>query len=126
MMLGLSASSCPLLTSGSWAWKVKAVEARPSSPASNLMVGTQIPKSRPAMVLATKPVKVPVTGSETAPKPALGAVQTRVLPEPVQAPAAPDEAVEVEAVEAAEIVESATAVSTAAEEAAEVAYHVLD
>lgn len=62
---------------------------------------------------ATNPVNVPVTGLETAPKPTLGAVQRRVLPEPVQVPAVPVEAVDVDA-----------AVSTAAAE--EVACVVLD
>jgi hypothetical protein len=51
------------------------------------------------MVEATKPPKLPVTALVTAPKPTLGAVQRRVLPEPVQVPAAPvpDEAVEADA-----------------------------
>jgi len=52
------------------------------------MVGTQRPKSRPAMVEATKPVNVPVTAFETAPKPTDGEVQRRVEPEPVHVPAA--------------------------------------
>lgn len=50
MMFGFKASSCPLLTRGSMAWKVNSVSLRPSSPASNFMVGTQRPKSRPAIV----------------------------------------------------------------------------
>lgn len=76
------------------------------------MVGTQRPKSREVLVDATKPPKLPVTALVTAPKPTEGAVQTRVLPEPVQVPAAPvpDEAVEVEAVSAAaEVVATAAA-----------------
>ena len=89
MMAGLRASSCPLLTSGSWAWKVDSVAARPSSPASNFMVGTQRPKLRVVLVDATKPPKLPVTALVTAPKPADGALQVRVEPEPVQVPAAP-------------------------------------
>lgn len=35
MMAGLSASSCPLLTTGSMAWKVDSVALRPLRPASN-------------------------------------------------------------------------------------------
>ena len=60
-------------------------------------------------------MKVPVTGSETAPKPAPGAVQTSVLPEPVQVPAAPveAEAVDVEAVSAAAEVVATTAAEVA-------------
>lgn len=50
MMDGFKASSWPLLQRGSMAWKVAAVAARPSSPSSNFIVGTQRPKSRPAMV----------------------------------------------------------------------------
>lgn len=69
MMLGFKASCCPLLTVGSIAWKVFSVSFRPLSPASNFMVGTQVPKSRPEMVEATNPEKVPVTGSLTAPVP---------------------------------------------------------
>lgn len=48
------------------AWNVFSVVARPSSPASNFMVGTQRPKSRPAMLEATKPSKLPVTAFVTA------------------------------------------------------------
>jgi hypothetical protein len=83
------------------------------------MVGTQSPKSRPAIVEATKPPKLPVTALVTAPEPTLGAVQRRVLPEPVQVPAAPvpDEAVEVDAV--------AAAAGVVAAGAAEVAWVVL-
>jgi len=94
------------------------VVARPSSPASNFMVGTQRPKSREAFVDATKPPKLPVTAFVTAPKPTPGEVQTSVLPEPVQVPAAPLEAVEVE-VEA--VSAAAEVVATAA---AEVAYEM--
>ena len=100
------------------AWKVDAVEARPSSPASNFMVGTQRPKSRPAMVEATKPSKFPVTAFVTAPNPAPGDVQTRVDPEPVHVPAAPAAAVEAAA---AAVVASATAAAEDVADAAEVA-----
>jgi hypothetical protein len=82
-MDGLRASSCPLLQRGSIAWKVAALAARPSSPNSNFIVGTQSPKSRPREE-ATNPSKVPVTGSETAPDPTAGAPQARVCPDPVQ------------------------------------------
>lgn len=103
MMAGLRASPWPLLQRGSWAWKVNSVVARLLSPGSNFMVGTQSPKSRPAMVEATKPPKLPVTALVTAPEPTPGAVQRRVLPEPVQVPAAPvpEEPVEVDAFAAA-------------------------
>jgi len=40
------------------------------------------------MVDATKPSKVPVTGSETLPAPTAGEEQTMVCPEPVHVPAA--------------------------------------
>ena len=50
MMLGFSASCCPRAARGSIIWKVNSVAGRPPSPPSNLMVGTQRPKSRPAMV----------------------------------------------------------------------------
>ncbi|TGO29046.1 hypothetical protein BPAE_0019g00160 [Botrytis paeoniae] len=43
------ASCWPLLTKGSMAWNVNSASLRPSRPASNLMVGTQRPKSRPVM-----------------------------------------------------------------------------
>jgi len=66
MMLGFSASSCPLLTNGSMAWNVNSVSERPSSPASNFMVGTQRPKSRPLIVEATKPGFTPVIALEEA------------------------------------------------------------
>lgn len=65
-----------------------AVAERPFKPSSNFMVGTQRPKSRPAIVEAWKPPKVPVTGSETFPAPTAGEEQTRVCPEPVHVPAA--------------------------------------
>ena len=91
------------------AWKVNSVEARPSSPASNFMVGTHSPKSRPAIVEATNPSKFPVTALVTAPAPAAGEVHSRVLPLPVQAPAAA-----VEAASAAAEVVSATAAGVAA------------
>jgi hypothetical protein len=51
MMLGFSASSWPLPASLSMSWKVNSLAGRPSRPPSNLMVGTQRPKSRPGMVL---------------------------------------------------------------------------
>jgi hypothetical protein len=66
MMLGFRASSCPLLTNGSMAWNVNSVSERPSSPASNFMVGTQRPKSRPLMVEATNPGFTPVIALEEA------------------------------------------------------------
>ena len=50
MMLGLSASCCPWAARGSIIWKVNSVAGRPPSPPSNLMVGTQRPKSRPVIV----------------------------------------------------------------------------
>jgi hypothetical protein len=65
-----------------------------------------------ALVDATKPPKLPVTALVTAPKPTDGAVQSRVLPEPVQVPAAPleeDDEVEVDAVSAADVVATAAA-----------------
>ena len=64
------------------------------------------------MVEATNPPKFPVTAFVTAPDPAAGEVQTRVLPPPVQVPAAP-----VEAAAAAEV-ESATDTAAAEEVAA--------
>ena len=70
IMAGLRASCCPLLTTGSMAWKVDSVALRPLRPASNFMVGVQDPKSRPAMVEAWKPAKFPVTAFVTAPAPA--------------------------------------------------------
>ena len=79
------------------------------------MVGTQSPKSRPAIVEATNPSKFPVTALVTAPDPTAGDVQRRVDPEPVQVPAAP-----VDAAAAAEVA-SATAAAGVAAEAAEVA-----
>lgn len=48
---------------------MNSVGLRPSSPASNLRVGVQRPKSRPAMEEATKPPKVPITASVMAPAP---------------------------------------------------------
>lgn len=97
------------------AWKVEAVEARPSRPASNFMVGVQDPKSSPAMVEAWNPANVPVTASVTDPAPAAGAVQTKVDPDPVQVPAA---AVELD-VEAAELATfEATAIEEDTDEAA--------
>lgn len=118
MIAGLRASSCPLLTRGSIAWNVKAVVARPSSPASNFMVGTQRPKSRDELVDATKPPKLPVTALVTAPKPTLGEVQRSVEPLPVQVPAVPEpeleEVVEVDVdVEALVVVSAAAAVASA-------------
>jgi hypothetical protein len=62
------------------AWKVKAVVERPSRPASNFMVGTYSPKSRPAIVEATKPSNVPWTADLTAPAPTAGEEQRRVEP----------------------------------------------
>lgn len=101
------------------AWKVDAVVARPSRPASNFIVGTQRPKSRPAMEDATKPSKVPVTGSETALAPAAGALQSNNDPEPVQVPAAADEAVAVDvAATAVAVAELATVTKVVAEGAA--------
>ena len=100
------------------AWKVNAVVARPSSPASNFMVGTQSPKSRPAIVEATNPSKFPVTALVTAPAPTPGDVQTRVDPLPVQVPAAA-----VEAAAAAEVV-SATTAAEVATAAADEAYNL--
>ncbi len=102
------------------AWKVNSVSERPSSPASNFIVGTQRPKSRPGIVEATKPSKFPVTALVTAPAPTAGDVHRRVEPEPVQVPAAPVAA----GAEAAEV-DATTAVSTAAA-ADEVVYHLLD
>ncbi len=126
MMAGLRASSCPLLTRGSIAWKVKAVVARPSSPASNFMVGTQRPKFREELVEATKPPKLPVTAFVTAPKPTLGEVQRRVEPLPVQVPAVPDpeleEVVEVDVDVEALVVVSAAAVVALTDAAEEVAW----
>ncbi len=89
------------------AWNVDSVVARPLSPASNFMVGVQRPKSRPAMVEATKPGLTPVTASEEA-----GAA-----PEPVAVPVAA--AAATEAVDAAETEDEvvATAAVFAAEEA---------
>lgn len=55
MMLGFKASSWPLFTSGSIAWNVNSVSARPSSPASNFMVGVQRPKLSPEMLDGTVP-----------------------------------------------------------------------
>lgn len=101
-----------MLTSGSIAWKVNAVVERPSRPASNFMVGTHRPKSRPAIVEATNPGKVPVTASVTAPAPAAGPVQRRVLPLPVHAPAAAVEDTDVAVADAA-TVEDAVAVAAA-------------
>lgn len=66
MMFGFKASSWPLLTSGSWAWKVNSVSERPSSPASNFMVGVQRPKSRPAMVDGMSPGAAPAAPSRPA------------------------------------------------------------
>ncbi len=77
------------------------------------MVGTQRPKSKPPMVEAWKPPKVPVTASLTAPAPTAGAEQTRVWPEPVQVPDAAFDAEEV-ATEAA--LETAVEPPTAAME----------
>lgn len=83
------------------------VVARPSSPASNFMVGTQIPKSNELLVDATNPPKFPVTALVTAPAPTAGAEHTRVEPDPVQRVDAsrveevPDDAEEAAVVEAA-------------------------
>lgn len=73
------------------------------------MVGTQSPKSNVLLVEATKPPKLPVTALVTAPKPTEGEVQRRVLPEPVQVPAAPEEAAAVEVESLAEDVATAAA-----------------
>ena len=63
------------------AWKVNSVVARPSSPASNFIVGVQTPKSRPEMVEASKPGLTPVTALEEA----------AAAPVPVALPVAVDE-----------------------------------
>lgn len=62
MIFGFNASCCPLLTKGSMAWNVNSVSLRPSSPASNFMVGTQRPKSRPLMELVLLEVEFEVAG----------------------------------------------------------------
>lgn len=123
MMVGLSASSCPALMRGSMPWKVNSVSARPSSPASNFIVGTQSPKSRPEMVDGWNPPKFPVTALVTAPNPTEGDVQTRVSPLPVQVPSVPaEDAAEATVVAATAVVASALAVASAA---ADVACHYI-
>jgi len=51
------------------AWKVFSVALRPFNPGSNFIVGVQLPKSRPAMLEATNPSKLPVMAFFTAPTP---------------------------------------------------------
>jgi hypothetical protein len=91
------------------AWKVNSVSERPSSPASNFMVGTQRPKSKPAIVDATNPSKFPVTALVTAPNPTDGEVQRRRSPLPVQVPATASE------VDAAVVAAAATEVEVEVE-----------
>lgn len=66
IILGLSASCWPLLTKGSMAWNVNSVSLRPLRPASNFMVGTQRPKSRPVMEDAWAPEEVELVRAEEA------------------------------------------------------------
>lgn len=55
-----------MLTTGSIAWNVNSVVFRPLRPASNLIVGVQVPKSKPRDEV-TKPAKLPVIAFVTAP-----------------------------------------------------------
>ena len=50
MILGFKASCCPPRARASMIWNVISVAGRPPRPPSKAMVGTHLPKSRPAMV----------------------------------------------------------------------------
>lgn len=67
---------------------MNSVVLRPLRPASNLIVGVQVPKSLPAMVEATKPPKLPVTALVTAPAPPDTATATATAAEEADAAAA--------------------------------------
>ena len=77
------------------AWNVNSVVDLPSNPASNFMVGTQRPKSKPEIVEATKPGNTPTVADDDAASAALAvelAVAATAAAALVEATTAADEA----------------------------------